>query len=706
MKPSKSDRRRKSAKSIPGQKEVSGKTFEAAFLPWTAVLILAHLCTVYLGSAYMWGVHFYHFFPVWIGWALTLFSLALLAPPVAQLLYGPLEKIARKIGTPFAKWGENKTFFLLSVISLPIFWLFRDRLHLLGDGMFRITDLPHGNIHLQEWLDGFIHVIVFRVMHSLFSGWTPELTYAVISVLSGGAYVFLALKLSSLLGKTGFGKVLIFSFLITLGSVQLFFGYVESYTILQVALLAYVLLAARYLSGKTSILPVLVAFMISVALHITSLIYVPSFIYLLRKRRKGEPAGEKALGKTVSNAFVLAALIVASFLVISWVIVVAIGLERTGKGIFILPPFATETYGFGMFSLGHISEFVNQLLLLTPLGISLMLFFLFFKLKHREFKNRLINFLILAACVALVYLFVFNFTLGSADWDLRSSPAVFFGLLGVLSFLDWGEKKYARKTAPPEGERSESRGDSASGSFGWRRYPAWGLIFIWLGLFHTVPWILINSSEPKSVARYVLIQENDPHPVDETGYNLYKIARILKWADRHWEVVWMYQRAVEKDPYDTLSYYNLASQYHKLQELDSAFVALDTLFKIDPTYPKGNWMMGNILRRRGDVAGALPYLERAYEYLQDNVDFLYELGVAYMKTNQMVAAGGCGMQILKLKPDHVDAHYLLGAAYFATGDIENARKSWEYILAVNPDDSIAVDNLRILEERYEGKRGP
>lgn len=683
--------------------EISAGVFQRIFLPWTAILILVHLLTIYVAPAYMWGVHFYHFFPAWIGWVLALLSLVILAPPVAQSLYGRLEIVARKIGSPFAKWGQNKTFLLLSVISLPIFWLLRDRLHLLGDGMFRITDLPHGKIHLQEWLDGFIHVIFYRVMHNLFASWTPELTYSTISILCGGIFVFLALKLSSLLGKTGLGKVLIFSFLITLGSVQLFFGYVESYTILQVALLTYVLFAARYLSSRSSIFPVLVVFVISVGLHITSLIYVPSFIYLLRKRRKAESTKEKGLGGAISNAFVLTALIVASFLVISWVIVVAIGLEETGKGIFILPLLGTETYDFGMFSPGHISEFVNQLLLLSPLGISLMFFFTFFKLKHREFKNRLVNFLILAAAFALVYLFAFNFTLGSADWDLRSSPAVFFGLLGVLAFLDWEEKKYSGKAASSKGKESQSTDNSGIGPLDWRRYRAWGLVFIWVSLFHTVPWILSNASESKSVARYVLIQENDPHPVDEIGYNLYKVARILKWADKHWEVVWLYQRAFERNPYDTLSCYNLVSQYHKMKELDSALVVLDTLFKLDPTYPKANWMMGNILRRRGEHDKALIYMVRAYEFLQDNPDYVYELGVAYINTGQMAAAGGCALQVLKLNPDFIDAYHLLGAAYLADGEMESARKSWEHILSVNPNDSIAMENLKHLEEMSEKK---
>jgi hypothetical protein len=706
MNTSKTDSKRRTSKGAAAKTlDVSGRLFQRVFLPWTGVLILVHLLAVYVAPAYLWGVDFYHFFPVWIGWLAALISLALLVPGVAEALYPGLEALAKRISRPFSGWNQNAVFFLLSLLSLPVFWFLRDRLHLLGDGMFRLIDLPNGKVHLQEWLDGFLHVIFHRLMIKISPSWTPQLTYAVISVVCGAAFVFLALKLSSLLGKSGFAKVLIFSFLITLGSVQLFFGYAESYTILQVALLAYVLLAVRYLAGKGSILPVLAVLVISVGLHITSLIYVPSFLYLLRAARKSEPTARKGPGKTISNAFLVAALIVASFLVLSWVIVVAVGLEKTGKGIFILPLLGTETYPFGMFSLAHLSEFVNQLLLLTPLGISLLLFFLFFKVKQREFKDKLINFLTFCSLFGLVYLFLVNFTLGSADWDLRSSPAVFFGLLGVLVFLRWGERA-APSLAKSDDDKPGSAGNLKHRPPGSRNYRAWGMIFIWLGLFHTVPWILTNASESKSVARYVTIQEVDPHPVDETNYNLYKIARVLRWADKSWDIVWMYQRQVERNPMDTLSYYNLAAQYHQLQELDSAQVVLDTLLKMDPANPKANWMMGNILRRKGDYAAALPYLEKSYDLMRDNPDYLYELGVAYMNTHQMTAVGGCAMQILKLDPDYLDAYHLLGAAHLAHGNIEKAREAWEHILEVDPDDSVAVENLEYLKEKYGNKPKP
>jgi len=730
-------------KEIESEKEISRKLFQRVFLPWTAILILLHLFSIYVAPAYLWGAHFYHFFPVWIGWVLTLAALAILIPGISEFLYVRFETFAEKIKKPFGKWGENKTFLLFSLLSLPFFWIFRVRLYLLGDGYFRIQDLTDGNLHLQEWLDGFIHLEVYRMMTKLIPSWTAELTYTFMSVLCGGVFVFISLKLSSLLGKNGFQKVLIFFFLISLGSIQLFFGYVESYTILQIVLLTYIWFSARYLSGQINIYPVLLTFVISIGLHISSLIYLPSFIYLLWESQdrkgpdelssshKGISAPKKSSAKRKSrlrkksprikpllNAPVLIALVCSLVVILFWIYKVATGLEKTGKGIFILPLRATVTFPFSLFCLAHLSEFVNQLLLLSPLGISLILFFLLLKIRYWHASkgfigiDKLTNFLMLASLFAFIYLFIFNFTLGSADWDLRSSPAPFFGVLGVLLFLRWGEEGDAfggRRTCPERSRRTADGGLKIPDEKKFKvrdmkhTVHTWGVIFICFSLFHTVPWVLINANSTRSLNRYTLIQESDPHPVDESGYNLYKVTRIVSLAGLPEEVEKVYQRATERNPYDTLSYYNLAAYYHKRQEFDKALRILDTLRKIDPTEPKANWMRGNIYIKNGEYEKALPFIEEALPFLANNPEpeFIFDLGTVYYKTNQIEAAGICAQEMIKIAPEYTPGYHILALVYAATGDYEHARKAWEYILTLTPNDTTATQNLQRLEDRMK-----
>ena len=715
-------------KSSPPPHEISARLFEDFFLPWTLVLIIVYLLAVYVLSQYMWGVHFYHFFPFWIGWLFTLVMITVLIPGMGERLYARCEALAQKVRKPFDRVNPNLIFFLGSFLSLPLFWIFRNRLHLLGDGYFRIQDLPEGRLHPQEWLDGFIHLMVFRTATKLIPSWTPEFTYAVISVLCGGVFVFLSLKLSSFLGKNGFQKTVIFFFLITLGSVQLFFGYVESYTILQVMLLAYIWFSARCLSGKASIYPALLTLVVSIGLHITSLMYLPSFIYLLARRRtypapsgteaisstgkqKGQSKRGTELKKTISNAFVIATLILSIFIIVFWVYFSAVRLQKSGKGMFFVPLRATVNYPFSMFSLAHISEYINQLLLLSPLGVSFIFFFLFFRIRHKSFRTGgkfedvMINFLYLSALAGLVYLFVINFTLGSADWDLRCSPAPFLGMLGALLFIRWGEKVSA-SSRPPSAENQPQKIPSGEGRRFWHKHTvqAWGVIFICFGLFHTIPWVWINASRSKSVERYMLIQEYDPHPVDETNYNLYKIARILDLAGVPNGQEILYKNATERNPYDTLSYFNLAAFYHRNHLYDKALTIVDTVLKLDPNYPKANWMKGNIDIKKEKFDEALPYLEKALPFLSDDAEYLFDLGNTYYETGYFKEAGICADEIVKLDPKSTNGYHLQGLVFVTLGDLENAQKAWEQVIAIDPNDSVAIINLKTLAEQKEIQR--
>lgn len=699
------------------KKAISERTFQRVFLPWTAVLVLFHLLSIYVAPAHAWGVHFYHFFPAWIGWVLSLATLVILIPRVADILYGKLEALASKTKKPFARLNENKASLVLSLFSLPIFWVFRSRLHLLGDGYLRMRQLSDGKIHSPEWLDGFIHLMIYRMVNKVSPAWTLELTYSTTSILCGGVFIFLSLKLSYLLGKTGFQRVLVFFSLISLGSIQLFFGYVECYSVLQVMLLAYIFFSALYLSGRISILPAFFAFLISIGLHVTSLIFAPSFIYLLIKGRgrvqeDGIPSNheDRAVSQAASgngdihpgekhpkarlNVPALIAFIVCTIAILFWVHKVATGLQEAGKGMFILPLEATESYSFSMFSAAHISEFLNQLLLVSPLGISVMIFFLFFRLRFRTFEDRFTNFLILAVSVALVYLFAFNFTLGSADWDLMSGPAPFFGLLGVLLFLKWGEKWETVRSDPVGLNTKDVSGIDSSAA---RRFKAWGFVLVWFGLFHTIPWVLINANHARSVDRYLLIQISDRHPVDETGYNLYKIERNLEWAGLPEEVETLYIEAIQTDPGEVRNYYNLAALYHRSDDFDQAFVVLDTLLRVDPTYPKANWMMGNVLMKRKEHARALPYLEKVLRNYANNTDYLSDLGIAYSETNQMKKAGSCASRIIRLRPESAVGYRLLASVYAGLGDFEKARQTWKKILTIDPEDSVALEKLEDLE---------
>jgi tetratricopeptide (TPR) repeat protein len=198
-----------------------------------------------------------------------------------------------------------------------------------------------------------------------------------------------------------------------------------------------------------------------------------------------------------------------------------------------------------------------------------------------------------------------------------------------------------------------------------------------------------------------LIQENDPHPVDETGYNLYKVARILKGAGLEYKLLGMYRRAIEKNPRDSVSYYNLANWHNRRGEFERASGILDTLFSVAPAYALAYWLMGTVHLRKDEHAQALPYMEKALPFLEHRMDFLYQLWGAYHSTDQDAQAASCAEKMIRLNPDYPDAYHLLALASIGLGDLQTARQAWERVLTINPNDSLAIRNLRGLEEHPE-----
>jgi tetratricopeptide (TPR) repeat protein len=227
------------------------------------------------------------------------------------------------------------------------------------------------------------------------------------------------------------------------------------------------------------------------------------------------------------------------------------------------------------------------------------------------------------------------------------------------------------------------------------------VIFVWFSLFQTVPWIMINAEDQRSLDRYLLIQENDPHPVDETGYNLYKVARILKGAGLEHELQGLFSRAIERNPADTVSYYNLANWHHRRKEHDRAAVILNTLLRMTTAYPKAHWLMGSIHIGKGEFGQALPYMEKASPHFQQRADFLHQLWSVYHSTKQYREAVACAQKMIKLGPDNPNAYHLLALASIGLDDYQTAKQAWEQVLTIDPSDSRAIRNLRRLENPEE-----
>ena len=647
----------------------SAETKDTPPLPASFLILLFLIVTVcwhflsgYLLPAKLWGIHHLSFFSVWAGLIITTLTLLLFIPRMNDLVQRLLQRFFLILKIPFSGLKQRVRLLLVGVISFAVFWALRTKLHLLGDGYFRIRDIYQSRFPTAEWLDGLIHLSLYKLLSTILGFWTPDLTYAVISCLSGVAFVYLVIHLSQSLGQTALEKVFKGGMLFSLGSMQLFFGYVESYTLLQVFLAAYILCSVLYLKGRTGLLWPLIMLAVACALHVAALIFVPSFLYLWWREIKSQ---ERIYirGSHLILAGIFSALTVWRILIVSSS---PEGGFHTAPFIPLLPSFGN---GFTLFSWAHILEFSNQLLLLSPVGVILLS--LFFG-KAFKGKDPVIRFLFICSVFSLAFIFVFNSVLGSADWDLRAFPGIFFVLLGSLCFL-----KEART---------------------WINLKNFAFLVLWVSFFHTAPWIVLNNSHEKSLEHYKLIQLNDPHPQDETNYNLFKIARNLEMAGLYHESEKLYREGMKQNPLDLRNYHNLAGLYLKLDKESEAESLLVEVLKINPEYFEAYELLGKIYQEKKDFQKALSFYLKSLPKNYDDMDFISNLCAVYLKLNRLEEFRDFLKGITQEKPNIVAAHRNLAYVYFLLMDYGSAEFEWEQTLRLKPDDPHAKAGLELLRE--------
>ncbi|HMN28317.1 MAG TPA: hypothetical protein PKE45_09205 [Caldilineaceae bacterium] len=130
----------------------------------------------------------------------------------------------------------------------------------------------------QAPLDVFIHSQLWLWGHVRF-GWeeaTP--VYRLLSPLAGLVYLGATLALGR--HEQLWPAWLVFALLTTLGLVQLFFGYVENYSLAAAGLLVYLYFGLETLQGRQTLWPAAIALALTNALHPSTVVLAPSLFYL------------------------------------------------------------------------------------------------------------------------------------------------------------------------------------------------------------------------------------------------------------------------------------------------------------------------------------------------------------------------------------------------------------------------------------------
>jgi Tfp pilus assembly protein PilF len=626
-------------------------------------LILAHFFSSFFPKSRLWGINHLAYFPQWVRIIFTLLGLSVLIPWLNERVSHFLRFFLDIIQKTFFR-RKYLWYLIFSLISMIIFYLLRDQTHFLGDGAQAISHLDEGKLFIKwtEPLEIFIHLIIYRFLN-LFLKVNAETVYSFISIFSGAIFVYLLFLFSNLLGKDEEEGLLIFILLVTTGTIQLFFGYAEHYTLLFLAVFSYLYFSIRFLEKKSGFLPAVIFFILSVFSHVSAFYLFPSFFFLLWKGFEFKKKKAKTYFRWVISILSLILLtgVMIFYLKNSWLL---------GRVFTPLHPGDYFAPDYTLFSLSHFLDIFSLQFLLSPLSLVLILMILLnLSIKNKEFfsaKDKLVPFLLIVSVFQLGYNFLLNPGLGMArDWDLFSATALGYTILGIYLLLNWIKEKSIFKYV--------------------------GTVLIFTSFLSTLPWVLINHSPQLSIQRFRNLLDLD---VKKSRNGRYVLGQYFSTREVKEEVQKVNEAFQEKFP--EISMTDEALKYYSSGKIEESIYLLQRAIQMDPGFAEAHNFLGLAYFNLGKISEAEAEYKEAIKLRPDLVDSYVNLGHLYTNRKQDEEAIKTYEKAIKLKTGEPAVYNNLGSFYLVKNKLLKAKSYIQKAISIQPNSFLFHFNLGLV----------
>jgi hypothetical protein len=396
-----------------------------------------------------WGVAFYGLLPwpvqvlgvavvlgallwAWSGWGVQ--------APSAALAERPFRLPSLPSG-PWQWWA-------LIGAGLLVFGLFPVQ-YSEGDSQEFDAKIPKGAIWRErELLDFYLQARLWQALRWLFP--LPSQIYIIVATLAGGVYLGGAALLGRALGRTRREAWAIVAGLIAVANILLYFGYVESYALVQVASLFVLWTCWQYTQGRLPFGAVGAAATLAPLFHGSALWWGPMVVAAWLLRARTLPAAVRWRTALREGAEGVAVGVVIMAIMISVALIDGYNTVRLQQGLgemggadghtmmqLFTPSTPYEHYVY--FSWAHLGAVIQEQLLTAPLALlTIVLMGMLAWPGVRRLAAAVPGFVTLAVGAASMFFYstAWNPDLGPRnDWDLLSLPALPMTLLAVFLLL-------------------------------------------------------------------------------------------------------------------------------------------------------------------------------------------------------------------------------------------------------------------------------
>ncbi len=376
----------------------------------------------------VWGYNILSFVPEI--WKYSILGIALIAPLIIKFISDDSGDNSER---PDKSWLYLYSSVGLIILFAISFYLLRSTTHFLGDGYMVLGDVANDSAVIKP--RNFGEILIHRFLYSLLIDRVEEAalwSYQSLSIASG----IIALVITALSAKKLFENIadrLLFLVGISSGGFMLlYFGYVENYSIFITTVLAFLLSGMLAAKGKVSVVVPTVVVAVGLLLHIFGTILVPALVFLLVITLSSKTGASFFQNKSFWK-----------YLTFLFVVSVAVFVFLYKNFLFFrfaVLPFGNDRFvldGYSLFSIKHLLDLLNQLIIIIP-ALPLLLYF-FFKIGYRKLiRNDVLLFLAILSSSALAALFIFDPKLGMArDWDLFAFIGLTLLCMLIYSILEY-----------------------------------------------------------------------------------------------------------------------------------------------------------------------------------------------------------------------------------------------------------------------------
>ena len=300
----------------------------------------------------------------------------------------------------------------------------------------------------RELLDFYLKAKLWPLLRGIWA--LPSQLYAAVATLAGGVYLGGAWLLGGALGRNGRERWVIIAALCALGNILLFFGYVESYSLVAVGGLFVLWACWQYTQGRVGFGTVGALATVTPMFHGSAIWWGPMALAAWLVRTVRHPAADRrrlALAEGWEGVSVgLALLGCLAFVMLAD----GYDLDRLraglaslggGDGLTMMHPFTANQGAehYALFSWANLGAVVQEQLLTAPLAlltIGLMLALAGPGVRRLARAVPAYGVLAVGAAGMLFYSLTWNPDIGPRnDWDLLSQPAPALTLLAIYGLL-------------------------------------------------------------------------------------------------------------------------------------------------------------------------------------------------------------------------------------------------------------------------------